>query len=477
MVVALVAVPFQIRLLGPEAYGLIGFGNAMQALLIMLDLGMAPAVSRLIARSNDTKDSTERRDLFATMTFVYWTLAGLIAITLCLLAPLIGRHWLNLGKIDPNTVVVSLTLLALQIAVRWPTALYYGILTGSQQIVTPSLIQAAYFTFANIGGLLVIALFMRTVTAFFAWQIVAALFYTLTLRQVALTAVGGSGGRFRCAEIARIWVFSSHMTGVTLASILLTQVDKFILSSIVTLKEFGYYTIATLLASSLYRVTTPLYNVMYPRFCRLVAVGDETALEQQYSALGNLFAIFWFPGVMALSLAARPIVLLWTGHVDVADATGPVFALLVLGTGLHGVLFFPYALQLAYGATGLTLRIHLALVVIQVPLTIALTNALGIIGAATAWLTLFALYAVIAIPVTHRRMLQSLAFGWPISDIGRPMIISIIIGSCGWWTLQNTTVSPLAHILVCGGLAVSAVLTSLAFSPHSVPSMWAALAD
>ena len=477
MLIALLAVPFQIKLLGPEAYGLIGFGNALQAFLVMLDLGMAPAISRQIARTAKNDGTSDRKDLFATMTFIYWGLAGFIAITLCLLAPLIGRHWLNVENIDPDIVITALILLALQIAVRWPTALYYGVLTGVQRIAGPSLIQAGYFTIANVGGIFVVAFVERTVTAFFAWQIAAALLYTIALRHAALMAIDGRGGRFKRTEIAGIWVFSTHMMGVTLASIVITQIDKAVLTGIVSLKEFGYYTIAVLLASSLYRVTTPLYNVMYPRFCKLVAIGNEKALAQQYRTLGNLFAMFWFPGVMALALAAQPIILLWTNQVNIADAVGPVFALLVLGTGLHGVLFFPYALQLAYDATRLTLRIHLALAVVQVPLTITLTSAFGLVGAAFAWLLLFAIYALIALPATHHRILPSLSFSWPISDIGRPLLVSLIFGGGGWWALQIMLPLPLTHVFMCAGLAVIAMLTSFAFSPHSVQELRAALAD
>ncbi|MFA6198778.1 MAG: polysaccharide biosynthesis protein, partial [Patescibacteria group bacterium] len=48
--VGLAVVPFYLKYLGIEAYGLIGFFVTTQAVLSLLDMGMAPTINREVAR-------------------------------------------------------------------------------------------------------------------------------------------------------------------------------------------------------------------------------------------------------------------------------------------------------------------------------------------------------------------------------------------------------------------------------------------
>ena len=54
VLINLIAVPFYLHFLGMEAYGLIGFYATLQTVLQVLDLGLAPTVSREIAYDAET---------------------------------------------------------------------------------------------------------------------------------------------------------------------------------------------------------------------------------------------------------------------------------------------------------------------------------------------------------------------------------------------------------------------------------------
>jgi O-antigen/teichoic acid export membrane protein len=53
IVLGLIAIPLQIRLLGAEAYGLIGFITTMQFILVVFDLGLPATVVREVALNRD----------------------------------------------------------------------------------------------------------------------------------------------------------------------------------------------------------------------------------------------------------------------------------------------------------------------------------------------------------------------------------------------------------------------------------------
>mgnify|MGYP001572637190 FL=1 len=57
---------------------------------------------------------------------------------------------------------------------------------------------------------------------------------------------------------------------------MLTQLDKVILSKMLTLKTFGYYILAGVVGNGLSGVLiTPMFNTIFPRFSALVAAIDE----------------------------------------------------------------------------------------------------------------------------------------------------------------------------------------------------------
>ena len=53
-------------------------------------------------------------------------------------------------------------------------------------------------------------------------------------------------------------------------SLLLTQLDKVMLSKLVSLEQYGYYALAAAVANLLYMVITPVSQAYYPHFSSLV---------------------------------------------------------------------------------------------------------------------------------------------------------------------------------------------------------------
>ena len=477
MAASLLAVPFFIGYLGVEGYGLIGFGTAVQSLLVLLDLGLAPTISRQIARASEADQRNRARNLLKSMASIYWGVALCIGVGLTFAAHFIATDWLNIGRLPPNEVTVGLILLGIQLAVRWPGSLYIGALTGGRHLVLSSVLSTGYITLANVGAIAVLAWLPR-IEAFFLWQAAIGLLYTLALQRAAWAKLGGSSGaHFDVAELKNIWRFSAQMSGIALISILITQLDKVILSKTTTLTEFAHYMLATLAISSLYRITAPLFNAIYPRFSALVMQEETDKLAKVYRLGSNLFAGFWFSGIMFTVLCAPALLTLWTGDTVLAVQTAPLMSLLALGTGLHGMMFFPYALQLAYGEAQLTLKIHLLLLAIQLPLILILALNMGALGGAIACFVLYLVYMIIGTTLTHRRLLIGLGARWLFFDLGRPLIVSALFGCLGMLILRGLVLGTVAQVAVGLVLASLAALTSTALSPYRIDEIKAVLAD
>ncbi|PKO48629.1 MAG: polysaccharide biosynthesis protein [Betaproteobacteria bacterium HGW-Betaproteobacteria-4] len=461
--IGLAVVPFYLKYLGIEAYGLIGLFITTQALLQLLDMGMAPTINREVARCSAAGDLNEAGKLLHTLAIVYWGMAALIAVLILALAPLIAEYWLQSRQLSPETVSHAVMLMGLVVACRWPIGLYQGALIGAQRLTISSAINMTMVTIGSVGAIAVLAFFSPTIEAFFTWQACVGFGYAIAIRMAAWRIVGGkSQYKFDLGVLKRVWRFTAGMSGIGLTALVFTQLDKVILSKMLELGEFGHYMLATVVVSGLYVLISPLFNVIYPRFSALVVTGDTEKLVELYRLGTRMLAMVLFPVAMALALFAEDLVHVWTGDPVIAASVAPVISMLVVGSALNGMMYFPYALQLAYGMAWIPLTINVVLMCFLVPTIIYLAREYGAQGGATAWMIAEVMYVLLGPWLTHRYILQGLAPKWLLQDVCVPLLLSVLIGVAGHRAILSGGFSHFERVMCAAGLALfTATLTLL----------------
>ena len=432
--IGLACTPLYIRFMGMEAYGLIGFYFMLQGVIQILDLGLSPTMNREMARySVLPAKAGEARDFVRTLEVGYWAIGILIGCAVWYSAPYIATHWIKSGNISPLEVRRAVTIMGALAALQWPLSFYQGGLLGLQRQVLLNGITIATATLAGGGALLVLWLASPTVSAFFTWQIVVSLLQAGVTTFALWRCLPGSGhpARFDPAITRNIWRFAAGMSGITITALVLTQLDKVILSNMLTLTTFGYYVLAGMVGNGLSGLLiTPMFNTIFPRFSSLVASGDGKSLLEMYHGSTQVMAVMILPAAIVIALFSPEIMLLWTGNLEIANNTAPIVSILVGGTALNGLMNLPYALQLSHGWTRIGLAINTIFIVTMVPAIVFMTMNYGAAGAASAWLALNAIYMIVGVPLTHRRLLKGEAFRWFTTDVGLPLAGSLIIAGC-----------------------------------------------
>ena len=148
-------VPFYIRFLGMEAYGLIGFFVTLQSIFLLLDMGLSPTVSREVARAGASQDFSAVANFLHSVAFVYWGLAAVILATFLLFAPLVAEHWLNSRDFEPDALRRAIFLMGLVIACRFPHSIYRGVLIGAERLVLMNSINMLMVVVSSFGAVLV----------------------------------------------------------------------------------------------------------------------------------------------------------------------------------------------------------------------------------------------------------------------------------------------------------------------------------
>jgi O-antigen/teichoic acid export membrane protein len=164
---------------------------------------------------------------------------------------------------------------------------------------------------------------------------------------------------------------------------------------------------------------------------------------------------------MILVVFSEQLIFIWTGNATLAKAIGPIVSLLAVGSALHGVMYIPHALQLAYGMIRIPLRINAILILLWVPVMFILVKSFGGIGGATAWLILHLVYMLLGTFLTHRVLLKGLATSWLIHDVGTPFVIALFAGFTAHILISGTGLSIFMQLFYAGFIAVGVVMCSV----------------
>ncbi len=458
----LVFVPLYIHFLGIEAYGLIGIFATLLALFGLLDMGLSTTLNREMARLAVQEDKAqEMRDIVRTLEIPYWAVGLLICVIVIVLSPVIAYHWVNAENLSPKTVQTAIMIMGLAVAFQWPMSFYSGGLMGLQRQVLLNGINVVMATFRGLGAVLILWLVSPTVEAFFSWQIVVSVVHIGLIVFFLWRSLpyATEAPCFRRDLLLNIWRFATGMTGITVLVTILMQLDKVILSRMLSLEMFGYYSLASVVAMNLGRFVSPVFSAMYPRLTNLVALGATEEITRLYHKSAQLVSVLVLPAALVVALFSKEILLLWTQSPEIAEHSHVLVSILVMGTAINGLMNIPYALQLAFGWTRLAFLGNVMSVLLLVPLMIVLTKWYGAVGAASVWVILNVGYMFISLPIMHRRLLPTEKWRWYFEDVGRPLFAAVVVAMIGRCIILPEW-SPLPLIVTLGMLSGATLLAS-----------------
>ena len=461
----LIFVPLYIKYIGMESYGLIGIFGTLQVMFGLLDVGLGSTLTREMARLSVLPDKEqETRNLVRTLETLYWGIAVFVGIAVITLAPIIARYWIKAGQLSPKTIEQAFLIMGLIMVFQMPIGFYSGGLMGLQKQVLLNVINIFMGTLRGAGAVLILWLVSPTIQAFLLWQIAISIINSFLFALFLWRNLPHSENRavFQLQLIKGIWRFTAGMSGISILAVILTQLDKIILSKLLSLEMFGYYTLASLVAMSLGRIFTPVFFSIYPRFTQLVSINDLDELKRLYHKSCQFIAVLILPIAVVIALFSYEIIFLWTQNPITAEKTHLIVSIMICGTALNGLMNPPYAMQLAFGWTKLSIIKNILAVIILIPLIILLTIHYGAIGAACAWLILNIGYVVFEIPVMHGKILRKEMWRWYWNDVTVPLVAGLSLASVGRLLFNDMTSQSIMvlHLMVISVLTLGITVVS-----------------
>jgi O-antigen/teichoic acid export membrane protein len=442
--IGILMVPLYIKYMGAEAYGLVGFFAMLQAWFNLLDMGLTPTMSRESARFHGGAiNGLEYRRLARALEGLFGLIALIGGVLLFALAEPIAEHWLNAQQLAPGETVAALRLMALIVAMRWMSGFYRGVITGAERLVWLSGMNSAVATGRFVLVLPLLIYVNASSLMFFGFQLLVAVLELAGLAYQAYrllpTKPAGQRIPWEWAPIKPVLKFSLSIAFTSSVWVLVTQTDKLVLSKILPLADYGYFTVAVLLASGIMIVSGPISGALMPRMARLEAEGQHEELIELYRKATQMVTVVAVPTALVLAFFAPHVLWAWTGDASLVSKAAPALTLYAVGYGFLAVGAFPYYLQYAKGDLKLHLLGNALFVVVLIPSVIWGATHHGMTGAGWAWLASNVVYFLVWTPLVHHRFAPLLHTRWLLLDIARPAAPAIALAAVAAYGVSWST--------------------------------------
>lgn len=473
-VIGVALVPVYIQYMGAEAYGLVGFYALLQRWFNVLDMGLTPTMAHETARfRGGGLNALDYRRLVRTLEGIFLAVALVGGGMMFVAAHWIGGHWLNVQRLPLHEVVLCLQMIAIIVALRWMGGLYRGAITGAERLVWLSGFTSFVATLRFVAVVPVLVFVSAAPVAFFGFQLGTAVLEVVGLiwmsRRLLPRLPVHQNLKWDWAPIKPVLGFAMTIAVTSIAWVLVTQSDQVVLSKLLSLSDYGYFTVVILVASGLMMISGPVSTAILPRMTNLEARGDHLKSIDIYRTSTQLIVVTALPAALLLACFAHQVLWAWTGDAALADKVAPVLRLYAIGYGILSVSAFPYYLQYAKGNLRLHLVGNVAFAVLLVPSLVWSAIHYGMIGTGWAWLVSNAIYFLVWTPVVHHRFARGLHWSWLLRDIVWPCLPALFTATI--ITFGVTLSSDRARLAV-ELVAIAATLVFLSYLPaNRLPSI------
>lgn len=384
MVAALATIPFLIRGLGEERFGVLGVVWVVIGYFGLFDFGFGRALTKVVAERLGGGREEKLSGVVWTTLLAMLLLGAVGGAALGLVAPWLTLRVLEIPAALQEEALHAFYLMALALPWVISTSGLMAILEANQKFGVVNALRIPLALFNYVGPLAVIpfsdslvpVVVLLVAGRFLAWVgYLAACLRTLpVLRQ---------GIALEWAEVRGLARFGGWMTVSNIVSPLMTYVDRFLIGALISMAAVAYYVTPYELATKLWLVPTSILGVLFPAFAATFA-HDRTRTVALFDRAIRAIFLIMFPVALVIITLAREGMGLWLGADFAANSAG-VLQWLVLGVFINCLGQAPFSLLQGIGRPDITGKLHLMELPFYVGAIWGLSRVFGLEGVAMAW--------------------------------------------------------------------------------------------
>ncbi len=402
LAIAILAIPYLVRQLGPSRFGVLSLAWVIVGYFSIFDLGLGRAATRHVAHAIGSGQEWRIPDLAWTAVTAQLVLGTVASIVLTTITPMLVGHVLNiplslqaearstfyvLSLAVPLTLVVGSVRGLLEAAQRFDLVSAVSTPLGVANFLLPCLGVSLGWGLPAITGLLVLssglglALYLKLCTRVYP--------SILSVRS------------FKRAELGRLFSFGSWVMVSSIIGPILVYLDQFALGALLSIAAVGYYSAPYEFVTRFLIIPGSLVATLFPRFSTLHARGQQLDFERLISrSLKYLLLLVGTLVALVISFA-HDILQVWLGPVF-SEKASLALQILAVGVIFNSAAQVPYSLVQALDRPDIPAKLHVLELPLHLALVWLLVKSYGIPGAALAWTLRVILDALVLFWVAFR---------------------------------------------------------------------------
>jgi O-antigen/teichoic acid export membrane protein len=385
LLVGVVAIPFSIKGLGKEGFGVLSIAWVVLAYFGFFDFGLSRATTKFVSEMLGKKEIATLPSIVWTGLMVSFSFGVVGGIVLFVMTPYLIGSFFKIPLDLMYQAKISFYMLGCSIPIVLCSTSLRGVLGAAQRfdLVNSIVIPTSMLTFIfpalsfpfhlSLAVVIFLIISARTVAALFY------LFFCFKVFPILKTKP-----EMNVKILKKMLSYGGWITITNTISPLLVYMDRFIIGSLISMSAVTFYTVPYELVVRAKVLPNALMTTIFPEFS--AAAGNNNADRIKMLICRSFKYISITIGFVAIFLFAyAPDILnIWLGP-DFREKSSFVFRILVIGVFINSLSFIPSNMLQGIGRPDLPAKFHL----IELPLYLFLLwlfiSKLGITGAALAW--------------------------------------------------------------------------------------------
>ncbi|MFZ6017579.1 MAG: oligosaccharide flippase family protein [Nitrospirota bacterium] len=394
LLIGVVTIPFIVRGLGTERFGLLSLAWVILGYFAIFDLGLGRATTKFVAEALGKGEEDQIPRLVWTAVTAQAVFGLLGALVLVGITPLLVERIFNIPMELVGEAKGMFYLLALSIPVVLVSSSFSGMLEAKQRfdLVNAVRVPASISTYLLTLLGLILGLRLPGIVALILVSRFGALSALVTLDLRVVPKLRKFSAHFALSP--HLFAFGGWVIVTSVVGPILVYLDRFLIASLLSIAAVVYYAAPYEAITRLWVIPTSLVATLFPAFSALEGIGDRQRIGTLFARAIKYTLLTLGPIVLMLALFAEEILRIWLGS-DFAMQSAIVLQILALGVLVNSLAHSPYALLQGVGRPDITAKFHLLELLFYVGIAWVLVSHWGIAGAATAWTLRVALDALL----------------------------------------------------------------------------------
>ena len=425
MALSVLVMPMYLHHMGAEAYGLVGFFILMQVFLNLLDAGFSLTLGRQVAEARGNSDKFKIFfKLLRSIEVIFFVLSIIIILLVYIVSDWISQEWIKANALGQDTIQHCITLMGIILSIRWFSTVYKSGINGFEDQVWLNKVNILLATLKYLGSLFVLMFLSQDIKIFFYYQLIIGIIelVILNFRMYKLLPINEIREdifslKIEITVIKSILPFSVSIAYTTLVWTLLMQFDKLILSSVLTLEKFGYFSIIIIISSSLIAIATPVFLAISPKMTMLLSSGEDFKMQDIYKKMTQMITWIVSSTSLLICIYSDQILYILFGDIEASKWGSNILILYTLGYTFFVLGSFQYYLQNSFGDLRYYVLGASLLVAFQIPVMYYYIIKYEAIGSGFVWLAFNFLWFVFFTLIIHNKFLPKFHLKWLLEDI------------------------------------------------------------